>query len=277
LSSSVSAAEVIHGYEVERIGQVRGVPFTSSVMASVRDLDEFREAVRVRKKIEACFAAFVFNASPEDGGVGIPGTDPATGERRETFEPGMIEYCNGAKDVRFADPKSNGGEDAYIRSELRAQSTGVEIPYAILSDDWSQSNYSSSRMGMVNLQDSVEIFREFALITPMLKPQTKAIIDAAYMQGLIREPDYDLEWGTPEFNLLDRETESAADNLQVLNGSLSWGQMCARYGWDPEQQAEEIRYWQQRLAQMGITVQFSATAMQTLREKDAGIAQGNPQ
>jgi capsid protein len=66
----------------------------------LRDLDEYEEAELVRKKIEACFAAFVRTG---DGSRTLADsattTDAATGKvtRTETLSPGMIEYLRPAK------------------------------------------------------------------------------------------------------------------------------------------------------------------------------------
>jgi capsid protein len=58
-SRRYDAAEILHFYEKERPGQLRGVPRLAVALMKLRDLDEYEEAELVRKKIEACFAAFV--------------------------------------------------------------------------------------------------------------------------------------------------------------------------------------------------------------------------
>ena len=47
-------------------GQVRGVPSFAPVMLKLRDLDAYDEAESVRKKIEACFVAFVTAVQDEE-------------------------------------------------------------------------------------------------------------------------------------------------------------------------------------------------------------------
>ncbi|HIJ94046.1 MAG TPA: phage portal protein, partial [Rhodospirillaceae bacterium] len=87
-SKRVSAADVCHVFERLRPGQERGVPWFAPAIIKMRDLDEYDDAELVRKKIEACFAAFVLDS--DDGEtLGEVGEDEA-GRRIETFEPGMI-------------------------------------------------------------------------------------------------------------------------------------------------------------------------------------------
>jgi capsid protein len=61
MSQRVPASEVLQIYEKVRgrPGQVHGVPRLASSLIKLRDLDEYEEAELVRKKIEACFTAFV--------------------------------------------------------------------------------------------------------------------------------------------------------------------------------------------------------------------------
>ena len=56
LSQPVPANQILHAYRVLRPGQVRGVPWLAPVMLALRDLDDYADAERVRKKIEACMA-----------------------------------------------------------------------------------------------------------------------------------------------------------------------------------------------------------------------------
>ena len=59
VSQPVPADQIMHVYRVLRPGQVRGVPWLAPVMMALRDLDDYCDAERVRKKVEACVTAFV--------------------------------------------------------------------------------------------------------------------------------------------------------------------------------------------------------------------------
>ena len=85
VSQPVPAEQIMHAYRVLRPGQVRGVPWLAPVMMALRDLDDYCDAERVRKKIEACVTAFVEQPEGIDGDpLGIAGTDPSTGCRSRT-------------------------------------------------------------------------------------------------------------------------------------------------------------------------------------------------
>ena len=61
ISKPIPAESVLHVYKKDRPGQVRGVTWLAPVILKLRDLDEYEDAELVRKKIEACFAAFVIS------------------------------------------------------------------------------------------------------------------------------------------------------------------------------------------------------------------------
>lgn len=80
-SKRVEASEIIHFYQKRRPGQLRGVPrFAASLMA-LRDLGDYQEALLVKKKIEACFVAFVH---------GGDATQPLAHQTTETKSDGKI-------------------------------------------------------------------------------------------------------------------------------------------------------------------------------------------
>src|SRR5262249_8232815 len=58
-SRRVPASEIIHVFEEERPGQVRGVTRFAPAIITLKDLDEFGDAEMMRQKIAACFTAFV--------------------------------------------------------------------------------------------------------------------------------------------------------------------------------------------------------------------------
>ena len=150
VSHRVPADRVLHLFERLRPGQVRGVPWFAPVMLKLRDLDAYDEAELVRKKIEACFAAFVTGVQDEET-LGKARTE-ADGSRIETFEPGMIEYLEPGRDVKFAAPSASGGYAEYMRMQLHAIAAGVGLTYELLTGDLSQVNYSSIRAGLIEFR-----------------------------------------------------------------------------------------------------------------------------
>jgi lambda family phage portal protein len=166
-SQRVEASRVLHLFERLRPGQVRGVPWFAPAIVKLRDLDEYDDAELVRKKIEACFAAFV--TGDEEAATLGASTIDAEGRRIERFEPGMIEYLPSGRDVRFATPSSSGGYAEYMRVQLHAIAAGVGLTYELLTGDLSQVNYSSTRAM------SVTRLRGITLGPPLAQPRAAGV------------------------------------------------------------------------------------------------------
>jgi len=63
----VLAQNILHIYRIDRPGQIRGVPWGSSVLLKLRELDQYEDAELVRKKTAALFAGFITEPAPEFG------------------------------------------------------------------------------------------------------------------------------------------------------------------------------------------------------------------
>ena len=74
----------MHTYNILRPGQVRGVLWLAPVMLALCDLDDYRDAERMRKKTEACLAGIVTRLEGSGGvPIGAKSTDPKTGNTLE--------------------------------------------------------------------------------------------------------------------------------------------------------------------------------------------------
>lgn len=253
VSTRVPASEVLHVYRVLRPGQVRGVPWVASALVKQKDLDDYEEAELVRKKIEACFAAFVTQEEGANGPtLGGAGTDAQTGQRLESFEPGMVEYLRPGEDVKFGQPSANGGYPEYVRSQLRAIAAGWGVTYEQMTGDLSQVNYSSMRAGRLEFQRLVEAFRWQVLIPGLCDPIFRRFVDTAYLAGVISKPDAAAQWTPPKFDLVDPLKETEALVAQVRAGLITLDEAIRLLGYDPEAQIEAIAAMNAKLDAAGI-------------------------
>jgi lambda family phage portal protein len=147
-------SDVLHLYEKQRT-QVRGVPWGTPVMRALRDLDDWTQAELVRKKTEACVVGIVLGADEADQGI-APSVVDADGNRVEQFEPGLIAYARGGKDIRFNQPATTAGVGEWLRAQLHIVAAGFRMPYELLTGDLSQVNYSSIRAGLVEFRRLID-------------------------------------------------------------------------------------------------------------------------
>jgi lambda family phage portal protein len=242
LSQPYPAKEVMHAYNILRPGQVRGVPWLAPVMLALRDLDDYRDAERMRKKTEACLAGIV--TRPEGAGglpIGAKSTDPKTGNTLERMYPGMIEYLKPGEDIKFNAPHSTGGYREYLTTELQGIGAGVDVPYELLSGDLSLVNYSSYRAGMLGFRNAIEAFRWLTLIPMFCRPTWRRFIDTLVLLGKLPQADYGVQWTAPKFESVDPLKDAMAELKKIRTGTLTLTEAILQNGYDPEKQLAEIQ------------------------------------
>ena len=248
-STRIPADQILHIFEKDRPGQIRGVTAYSPVMLKMRDLDDYDDAELWRKKIESCFAAFVIQNSGTDGptigNISTASTVSGSGgepipKRIEAFRPGMIEYLKPGEDVKFGAPTSDANYAAYMRAQLHAVAAGLGITYEQLTGDLSQVNYSSLRAGLLEFRRMIDTLRWQVFIPQFCLPVWKRFIDRAYITGRIGKTDYAVSWTAPKFEMIDPLKDAQADTLMMRNGTLTLREAIANRGFDPDQQIADI-------------------------------------
>jgi lambda family phage portal protein len=256
-SVRVPSDQILHVFRKLRPGQYRGVTAFAPAIVRMRDLDGYDDAELWRKKIEACFAAFVVQNSGQDGpivgNVARKG-NAANGEPQkvEEFRPGMIAYLQPGEDVRFGNPSSDGNYESYERVQLHAIAAGLGITYEQMTGDLSQVNYSSLRAGLLEFRRLVEMLRSHVFIPKICDPIWRRFIDRALIAGVINKADYAVSWTPPKFEMIDPLKDAQADTLMIRNGTLTQKEAIARQGYDPDQQLQEIAVTNKQLDDLGV-------------------------
>ena len=237
-SKRVPAADVLHIYRQDRPGQMRGVTWFAPVMRRLQDLADHEDAQLMRQKIAACFSVFRMRAE------GKQDADFAE------LSPGMIYDLGEDEDVKFASPPPVEGYDEFTRSVLRSVAAGMGITYEALTGDLGQVNFSSARMGRLEMDQNISAWQWLMLIPQMMQPLAQAFVDA--WNGLDGDRMVDsgmpgdiwshirLEWQPPRKVIVDPTREISALSEAVRNGFASRQQVVRQLGVDPERLLDEI-------------------------------------
>ena len=251
-SRPVPAIEIAHVYEKQRT-QARGVPWGAPVIRSLRDLDDYEVAELVRKKTEACVTAIVFGDDEAQQGI-APSVVDADGNRVEQFEPGLIAYARGGKDIRFNQPSATGGYADYKRASLHTISAGFRVPYELLTGDLSQVNYSSIRAGLVEFRRQIDAVQWQLFIPMFCAPVWRWFCEAAWAAGLIPTPDVPVEWSPPKFEAVDPQKDAMANLLSIRSGTMTLAEVIARQGRNPDAVLAEIAATNAKLDTLGLVL-----------------------
>ena len=155
----VPASDMIHLRKVERWPQTRGEPWLHSVVRKLNDMDGYSEAEIIAARSAASYM----------GMIETPDLDTPIGEKQEDgtqqmeLSPGLIERLGpGEKFSAFMPNRPNTALDPFMRYMLREVAMGIQgLTYETLSGDYSQSNFSSSRLGVVDSRDDWRILQKW--------------------------------------------------------------------------------------------------------------------
>lgn len=252
ISKFYDASEIAHVYCKERPGQERGVPWLHPVITLMREMDEYADADIMRAKIAACLALFVkqIDGGPET--MGPATTMDKKGNRIEKMRPGMILYGRPGEEATAISPPQNGDFAATMRWHQHRLAYAVGMFYAQLTGDLSAVNWASYRAGDRDFRGVIESVRWLTLIPMGLRPMWRWFIDAAYLSGRISRAHYGVKWTPPQFMSVNPIADAQADEFELANGGLEWGEMNRRRGNDPEKQYESIKDWQNRFDRDGV-------------------------
>jgi lambda family phage portal protein len=233
-SRRIPARDIIHLYRQDRPGQLRGVTWFAPIALNLQDLADGIDAHLMRQKIAACFAAFRVRLDAE------PTTVATVEDKMESIRPGRIQTLAPGEDVRFSAPPAVEGFDEFNKVILRMVAGGLGITYESLSGDLSNVNFSSARMGRMEMNRNVSAWQHLMMVPQMMDPIGQWFLEAAALQaGRPLGQDVRLTWVPPPPVLVDPAKEIAAAREAVLAGFKSRQQVIREQGHDPERVLEE--------------------------------------
>ena len=173
----------------------------------------------------------------------------------ESFEPGMIAYLNGGKDIKFNTPTPSGDVDVWLRQQLRIIASGLRIPYELLTGDLSQVNYSSMRASLTEFRRLVNQMQREIVIPLLCEPVMRWFLDWLVIRGEIG-PDQkvSVSWICPRFEAVDEEKSTKADIAQVRAGLKSLSEAMLERGKSPRATMKEIERTNEMLDNRGLIV-----------------------
>ena len=252
-SHRVDAADVLLVYRKTRPGQVRGVPRLAPVLQKLRDLDDYEDAELMRKKIEACFTAFV-TSSDQSRTLG-QASGPAGGAQRTKLSPGTIERLRPGETVTFGHPSpSNDGD--FTRRQQRVAAAGSGATYEQMTGDLSQVNYSSARVGLIDFRAVTEQFRWLTFVPMFLEPIAARWLLLARLSGKAKTAS--VEWIAPRWEYVDPVKDAKGDMILAAAGIKTQSDLWHERGYDREAQLAKLKKDREDLTAAGVTIIYDS-------------------
>lgn len=265
----VPAEDMRHVFEPKRIGQLRGVPGLAPVLARLRSIGDYDDAVLERQKLANLFVAFITRNMPGADGdtdplTGLP-IEFAGGEPFAGMQPGMTQELDPGQDVKFANPPEAGTTYSdYMRTQNMGTAAAAGIPYEIFSGDI--ANVSDRTLRVI-----IQEFRRFAeqrqwqVIIPMMcQPVVEWFAEAGVLANKIRLNEVDdvrrAEHAPHGWQYIHPVQDPQGKAMEVEKGFRSRSSVIAERGDDPDTVDDERAADEAREKLLGITSKPTAPA-----------------
>ena len=249
----VASSNMILASNLFRFDQVRTIPDLACVTNNVKDLDDFSMSTLEKARLDAKQAWQIIT---EDG-VGGPGNlgsrlstaTTGNGQQYESFNGVGNYYLRKGEEAKsLASNTPNAQYDSFTISHLRRIGAAIGIPYEFLLLDFSASNFSNARTGLMQVYNTVLDWQTWLddkinqrvwnwRIAKAIKE--KQLAPAPKVDGVSQW--YQCEWVHPSRQWVDLQNQAQADLLNWQMGKDTITQMVRATGRDIEDVFAEKR------------------------------------
>jgi lambda family phage portal protein len=260
----ISADEIIHLYSVDRPGQTRGVTAFASAIMRLNNLKGYEEAEIIAARASSAMMGFVKTPDQElfeDG----------TYEDQSVldFAPGSIRRLAPGEEMQFFSPsRPDDAFTPFVAQMLRAVAAGVGCSYTQVSSDFSQSNYSSSRLELIETRAHYKTLQQY-MIEKLCQPIYERWVDMAVMSGALQMPAFDMDpdryyeckWIAPAAQFVDPQKEAEAYKSMIRSGIMTLSQVIALHGGDFEEVMRQRAHELATMDDLGIVLDSDPSAV----------------
>lgn len=256
-SVRISADDIVHLFRIDRPGQVRGIPWLAPAVPVFMELHAYLDAQLVRQKIAAMYGAFVY--SPESASIAGTETETENGQtiETETLEPGLKTVLPPGWDIRFSSPPDVGGLETVTPLYQRRIARALGITYEALTGDLSGVNFSSARMGWLEMNRGIQAMQQAMILPQMCLPIERWLREAIAIQTGSAEP-FGLIWSMPRRDMIDPAKEVGALADMVAAGFRTRSSVIRELGDDPDDVRREFA--DDAVAEAALGLAFDAPA-----------------
>lgn len=197
-----------------------------------------------------------------------------------TSPPGGIMYGNkGEKPEVLESKRPSANFLNFCELVLRILASSLEIPYEVLTKDFSKTTYSSARAALLEAWRVYEVYRSF-FVRHYCQPVWQMVQEEAWLRGYLtlpkEAPDFyaalpywcNTRWIGPARGYIDPTKETAANIAAIEAGLMSRSEAIAERGGDFDEIAEQLAREQERHAELGVSVAQSSASVRPHSGKD---------
>lgn len=277
-SSPVPAESIIHLFSPDRPGQARGISRLAPVIAAVRDLQLYEDAEAQRKNLETRLSVLgsmgvdQLEGPQQVGGTSIKGDAARTGDLGALAGGGIIEVPPGLN-LTVVQPTAAPGYVDYVKQRHHIIAAGMGVTYEMLTGDMKEVNFSSARVRQNDFRRDVEMMQWMTLIPTLCLGLCRAFAEHAYLGGLVRVRNVNVDHSTPKWQYVNPQQDVRADLDEIAGGLSSYSEKLRQRGYKPDVVFSELRRDLERLQADG-TLPLMLLLQKGRAPAEAGVGDG---
>lgn len=269
---------VIHVFDQQECGQSRGIGGMASILADFKMTSRMEKTQLQASLLQATYAA-VIESSLESARDAIGATTGASA--LQSYLGDLLDFHQGAnvrfdgvkiphlfpgEQLKLLSPQHPGpNADVMLRYWQRHMAGGLNMSYEEFSRDWSQSNYSSARAGLMQAARFIKSRRHF-VCGQQATMELYAWMEEAFDSGRIKPPA-----GAPDFwempwayvrckwigggrEHIDPQKEWNAIETEYGLDAISMEEICAMHGRDWKEVLAQKAREQKYATKLGLTL-----------------------
>ena len=244
---------------------------TSSLAAALKFFRHLNDSIDYELFGQVIAASFPVFIGLENGTQYLPGyvQEEKDQEERHYYQditPGGIMYGNPGEKPEILESKRPGSNFLnFCDLVMHILASSLEIPYEVLTRDFSRTTYSSARAALLEVWRVYEVYRSF-FRRHYCQPVWEMVQEEAYLRGYLTlpkgAPDFyearqfwcNTRWIGPARGYIDPVKEISANISAIDNGLMSRSEAIAERGGDFDEITGQIALEQERYRRLGIVI-----------------------
>ncbi|WP_406720714.1 phage portal protein [Thioclava litoralis] len=228
----VPAEDILHIRRIDRPGQLRGISWFAPVLLTLGDLSDYQEGEILKQKMAALMAGFIEREDNDGPASSSDAEEEAEAMGLSNVAPGTLTELPPGTKISWSTPPKVDGYDLFMRQTLAAVAMGLGITYEALAGDLSHVNFSSGRMGRMEMDRNVETWQQQVMIGQLCEGLGRWTLEA-WQMAFLRAPGFTLGWTAPRRPVIDPTREIPAKIREIEAGLTSRQRAQREMGLDP--------------------------------------------
>lgn len=284
----VAASDMIHMFEPDRPGALRGVPTMAPVLVKQRNAVDYEDATLERQKLANLFVATISRTlppldpnDPNNGALtGAPyETDGVGPEPLVPLRPGLVQELEDGQKMEWSNPPEAGTTYSdYMRTTHLGTAAGAGLPYELMAGDIREVSDRTLRVIINDFRRFAEQ-RQWQIVIPMFCQRViEWFADAALLAGEITLAEYDdvirVEHAPHGWAYIHPVQDVQGKRMEVDAGFRSRSSVIGERGDDPDAVDEERAADMQREKDLELWVDPIGTPAASGDTEDEGDEDG---